>query len=278
MKKLFNTVAIVGVGFIGGSIGLAIKKAKLASRDIGISRRKQTLQRAKKKKAVDYATLDIKRVSEADLVVLTAPVRSIIRLAQIMKPYIKPGAVITDAGSTKKVIVSKLSGLYPSFVGSHPLAGSEKRGVSFARSDLFNNTICIVTPTKRCSEKSLSKVICFWKALGTRVVSLDPSEHDRMLSYVSHLPHLVASALIQSIPQKSLLFASSGLRDTTRIASSSPDLWNDIFLTNRKATLNALSVFVKHLHMFELALKKKQEKRLYKCLTKGNSKRQSLNI
>ncbi|MFH1189104.1 MAG: prephenate dehydrogenase/arogenate dehydrogenase family protein [Candidatus Omnitrophota bacterium] len=245
----FRKVAIIGVGLIGGSIGLAIKKSGCAREVIGVFHREITLRKALKFKAVDRGTMDISGgVRDADLIVVAAPVRSIPCLAAEAIRNAKPGAVVTDAGSTKEWIVDRVEHMpcKPTsvhFVGSHPMAGSEHAGVSYARSDLFEGSPCIVTKTRATNAAALSKVSRFWKSLGGCVTVMSPREHDRTVSLVSHLPHVVAFSLAGAVPEREMACAAEGFRDTTRVASSDPELWADIFLTNRRALSVAGALF-----------------------------------
>ncbi len=247
--KRFNKIAIIGVGLIGGSIGLAIKKNKAAAQVVGIFRHRSTMKRALKFKAVDKGVMDIgEGVKGADLIILATPVHSIPVLAAETAAFAKKGAIITDAGSTKEWIVGKVQAAlrrYPSisFVGSHPMAGSEHIGVEFATRDLFEGSPCIVTKTAKTDRRSLAKVAAFWKALGGKVKVMSPPEHDRTVSLISHLPHVVAFSLAGAVPGKEMECAAEGFKDTTRVASSDPELWADIFLTNRKAVMAAGLMF-----------------------------------
>ena len=274
--RLFDKVAIVGVGLIGGSIGLGIKKRKLARRVIGISRHKKTINLAKTRGAIDRGFLSLSAINEADLVILATPVNSIIQIGAKIGLLVKPGALVTDTGSTKKLIVKMLDRALPNFVGAHPLSGSEKRGVINERDDLFCGSLCVLTPTVKTSKSALSKIKRLWIELGARVVYLSPTRHDRIISYISHLPHILAFSLIQSVPRNSLYLASSGLRDTTRIAASPAALWKDILLTNSENVLDALDKFVNSLTQIKSAIVQKDTKALERILRQARAKRESL--
>ncbi|MFH1578016.1 MAG: prephenate dehydrogenase [Candidatus Omnitrophota bacterium] len=275
--KLFNKAAIIGVGLIGGSIGLSIKKKKLASRVIGIGRHKNKINSAIARGAIDAGFFDISAVSQADLVIIATPVNSIIQFGTKIAPLIKPGTLVTDTGSTKKSVVKALEGILPNFVGSHPLAGSEKQGVINARADLFDGSLCVLTPTKKTPKNALSKVKKLWIDLGAKLILLSPAEHDKLVSCISHLPHVVAFSLIHSIPDHSLFLASKGLKDATRIADSSVALWRDIFLTNSKNVLDALKKFKGSLSKIESAIAHQDIKALERILNQARQKRQKLN-
>ncbi|MBU0605798.1 MAG: prephenate dehydrogenase/arogenate dehydrogenase family protein [Candidatus Omnitrophica bacterium] len=245
----FNKIAIIGVGLIGGSIGLAIKKSGCAREVIGVFHREVTLKKALKCKAVDSGVMNVADgVRAADLIIIAAPVHLIPALAARAMKNAKPGAIITDAGSTKEWIVNKIektpgkpANVY--FVGSHPMAGSEHAGVRFAREDLFEESPCIVTRTPRTDPGALAQISRFWRSLGGRIKVMSPREHDRTVSLISHLPHVVAFSLAGAVPVKEMACAAEGFRDTTRVASSDPELWADIFLTNRKAVSDAGALF-----------------------------------
>lgn len=276
--RLFNKVVIIGVGLIGGSIGLGIKKRKLAKQVIGISRHKKTINCALAQGAIDFGYLDLRAVSQADLIVLATPISSIIKLGLKISPLVKPGALVTDAGSTKKLIVKALEKILPNFVGAHPLAGSEKQGVINAQADLFCRSLCVLTPTARTSKAALKTIKRFWIELGAEIVCFSPSRHDKFISYVSQLPHIVAFSLIQSVPHNSLYLASTGLRDTTRIAGSGALLWKDILFTNSENILGALKTFSRCLSRIESAIKQKDASALERILRQARGKRQDLGL
>lgn len=245
----FNRITIIGVGLIGGSIGLAIKKRHLAKEVIGVFRRNSTMKKALAKKAVDCATMDIAEgVMGADLIIVASPVYNIPELVCEAMGYAKEGAIITDVGSTKTWVmneVAEFAGKRPgvSFVGSHPMAGSEHAGVEFSRADLLEGSPCIVTKPLRKKDKAFNTVAGFWKSLGAKVSIMTPEEHDRAIALVSHLPHIVAFSLAGAVPENVLKYAAEGFKDTTRVASSDPKLWADIFLSNRTEVLRSATAF-----------------------------------
>ncbi len=274
--RLFKRVVIIGTGFIGGSIALGIKKNGLAQEVIGISRRRKTLLLASKIGAIDKGSLDIGAAGGADLVILAAPVGTILDLALAISRIIGPDCIVTDVGSTKKEIVSKLEKIFPRFVGAHPLAGSEKQGIQYAAAGIFKESICILTPTPKTEARAAKKVQMLWEKLGSTVIYLSPAAHDEELSFVSHLPHLAAFATINSMPVKFLRFASTGLKDTTRIAASDSKIWADIFLSNRKNMLVAISALEGNLAGIKSAINKKDKKLLIKILKEAKEKRDIL--
>lgn len=274
--KLFNKVAIVGVGLIGGSIALGLKKKGLVARIIGVSRHKSTLIWANKKRVIDKGSQDLSIIQDADLVILAVPVNTILNLAGRISKFVKKDCIVCDAGSTKQEIVSKLSKIFPNYVGAHPLAGSEKRGIQYASPDLFKNSVCILTPIKNTNPRALNKVKGLWNQLGARVTFLPPDRHDKILSFVSHLPHIAAFSLIDSISNKYLKFGSGGLRDVTRIALSDSNLWSDIFLSNKKYVLTAIKLFQKNLSKLGSAISNSDRKTLDRILKQAKNKREIL--
>jgi prephenate dehydrogenase len=263
---LFRKIAIIGVGLLGGSIGLAVKRRRLARQTAGFVRRAASLKDCEKAGAVDFATTDLlAAVWDADLVILCSPLAQMRPLAVRLLPALKPGAIVTDVGSVKAGVVGELESLIAKsgahFVGSHPMAGAEKTGVGAARENLFENAVCVVTPAKKTNRPALKKVERFWKALGSRVVELTPETHDTLVSRSSHLPHVVAATLANLIlnpsqPKLQAELCANGFRDTTRIASGSPEMWRDIALANRKNLAKSLDAFVADLRKFQRLVKK----------------------
>jgi prephenate dehydrogenase len=273
---LFKKVGIVGVGLIGGSLGLAIKKYKVAKEVIGIVRRKKTAQQAIRRKVVDIASRNLNLLKDADLVILATPVCKIKEIAPSVSKVVKGECILTDVGSTKKEIVLKLEKLFPNYIGSHPLAGSQNAGLNFADADIFKSSLCIITPTRKTPPEVIRKITVFWNKIGAKVSLLSPSLHDKILSYTSHLPHMVAFALMELIPSNYLNYSATGLRDTTRIALSSPELWRDIFISNRKEILTSLREFGNKLYTLENLLSQRDVKSLYLFLKKAQRKRSKL--
>ena len=278
--KHWDTVAIIGVGLIGGSIGLALRRGGLASKIIGIGRRTSSLRAAKKCGAVDATTTNIQRgVRDADLVVVCTPVGQIIEHVQQAAESCPDECLITDAGSTKSRIVAALETSLPknsTFVGSHPMTGSEKTGPLSAREDLFDNRLVIVTPTRRTKQKSIEEVEVFWQSLGADVRRMLPKAHDGAIAIVSHLPHLVASALAGATPEQLLPLAATGWRDTTRVASGDVELWRDILGQNKDNVLESLGVFEKWLARFRKALESNDQTRVAKLLQAGKQNRDAV--
>ncbi|HSW45346.1 MAG TPA: prephenate dehydrogenase/arogenate dehydrogenase family protein [Phycisphaerae bacterium] len=270
LNKL-SCIAIVGVGLLGGSIGLALRAAGYTGRRLGLGRRRISLDKALKYDAVDEVTCDIAAgVAKADLVILGSPIGSFEPLLEQMAPALRPGTLITDMASTKTEVVRLTSKLLPRhvrFVGSHPMAGSEKTGVEYARADLFEGALCLITPTRTTPGETVQAVKWFWKSLGGRTVTLSPQRHDKLLARISHLPHAVAAALIQlSRRDKAIDLAGPGFADSTRIASGDPSMWRDIFRTNSISMIQAIDLLVVELKMFKELLRKDEAGAIEKWL------------
>ena len=273
---MFNKVVIIGTGLIGGSLGLDLRKKHLAGQVIGLSRKKKNANLAKKNGAIDLIGSSLNVVRDADLVVLATPVDVIVDIAAKIAGKLKKGCIVIDVGSSKENIVSKISKPIPNFIGCHPLAGSEKKGAANLKANIFNGSVCILTPIAKTNISTLNKIKLLWRKLGAKVVILSPKKHDQILAFTSHLPHAVAFALMGSIPEQFLSMSSGGLNDTTRIAASDANLWSQIFLSNRKNLLPAFYSFQKKFGALKLALEKKDKKGLTKILLKSKEKREKL--
>jgi len=235
----FKKVAIIGVGLIGGSLGMAIKSRRLAEVITGVTRHRSTLILAKKHNALDRSTLDSRKaVKDADLVIIAAPISRIVKIAKDIVPHLKPGCIVTDVGSVKGVIVREIEKMARIrrkeiyFVGGHPMAGSERTGVSFAKSGLFKNTVCFLTSTPRTDQGALNKVKNLWGKIGAVTKIVSPQKHDRIVAYISHLPHLLAYNLLMVTPPQYYRYAAGSFLDMTRIVSSDPQLWQDVCRMN----------------------------------------------
>ncbi len=242
-----GTVAVVGVGLIGGSIGLALHARSLASRVVGIGRNEASLAEAVRLGAIDTSTTDLAEgVARADVVVICTPVPLIARAVCEAAEHGPPGLLVTDAGSTKRTIVETVERdprACAVFVGGHPIAGSELKGPAYADAGLFEGRACVVTPTSQTPANRLARACEFWSALGCRVVELDPAAHDEALAMTSHLPHAVAAALAATVPVEVLGLTAGAYRDGTRVAGSDAALWSGIFLDNKGPLLRALDQY-----------------------------------
>jgi len=246
-KQKIRHVTVVGVGLLGGSAALALKAHDPRITVAGVGRRKASLDQALDAGAIDSAHLDAaEAVDRADLVILATPVGAFGLHLNTLAATLRRGAIVTDVGSTKAGVVrtaGRILGRGGPFVGSHPMAGSERKGVAFARADLFAGATCILTPTTHTPAGVVRRVDRFWRTIGMETVWMSPSAHDRVLARVSHLPHALASLLMMLPARKDLDVSATGFRDATRLAGGDPEMWRDIFLTNRPAILAAIDAF-----------------------------------
>ena len=258
LLERFRTVAILGVGLIGGSIGQALRSRGLAAEVVGIGRDPGSLAEAQRLGAVDRATTDVREGAEsAEVVVVCTPVNRVAEDVQRCAEAAGPDVLITDAGSSKRQIVEAVERqpLGASvFVGAHPVAGSERRGAAHARADLFEGRPCVLTPTSRTPADRIRRAAGFWSGIGCRILEMGPVEHDEVLAYTSHLPHALASALAGSIPVDWLPLAAGAYRDGTRVAGADTGLWTAIFRENRGPMLKALDSVRDRLASFQYAL------------------------
>ncbi len=269
-------IAIIGIGLMGGSLGLAAKKKKLARKVLGLSRRESTVKKALDMGAVDMGSTEPGAfLMQADFVFIGAPVDLTVSLLKKIKPFLKKNCVVTDLGSTKEKLVREADKLMKNsqsyFVGGHPLCGSEKSGVQYSTPSLFDGATYILTPAKHTNKKAFSKLKAFVQKLGAKPAMLGPSQHDAILSQTSHFPHLAAFLLVKAASRTKdsenfFRFAASGFRDTTRVAGSPVDVWRDIFLHNKKNILKDIKAFKKELSSFEGALKKGDMTKVTKML------------
>jgi len=278
-------VTIVGLGLIGGSLGMAIRKKKLA-RVIGLTRDKSKAALAVKMKAFDYASTNIRGIiQEADIIFICYPMHLIVPEIQRIIQFVKPGAIITDVGSSKAVIVKEAERLMRKdvyFVGGHPMAGKEKAGLENAESGLLEGANYILTRTPKTNVKALNVLKGLISKIGAKVTVLDPAVHDSIVAGISHMPMAVAAALVDSVSGAGKLsdelsrFAASGFRDTTRIASGDPQLGTDMFTTNKKAVLDSLGAFKKSLSEIEKLIKEGDPAKIHEKLSNIRNFRDSM--
>jgi cyclohexadieny/prephenate dehydrogenase len=274
------TLTIVGVGLLGGSIALAAKGRRLVGRIVGCDRSEKALACGVERGMLDETTTDLCRaVANTTLAVFCTPVDQLADTVAACAGACKPGTLLTDVGSTKTGIVRRLAGRMPpgvNFVGSHPLAGSEKAGPENARADLFDNRLVVLTPIGD-PPAAVWTIGDFWRALGARVETMSPEKHDEVLATTSHLPHLLASVLAGVLPLDWRAFTATGFRDTTRLAAGSPELWQAIFLSNQPALLEAIGRFQGHLDLFREAIARGEGTKLRILLEQGKYVRDSLS-
>jgi len=276
-----ETVAIIGVGLIGGSIAAAVKTRSIARTVIGVGRTPARLEPAVSRGWLDRVTTDVSAAArEADLVIFCTPVNRIAAGVREAAALCRPGTLITDAGSVKGSICEELSDGLPhgvEFIGSHPLAGSEKQGCEFADSNLLEGRVCVITPMESSTGPARDRLKQFWTRLGATVRELSPAAHDRALAETSHLPHVIAATLAATLSIENRPFAATGFRDTTRIASGDPDLWTAILLANADEVLRSLQKNEQITERFRTALESSDAESLKTLLNAAKSNRDALN-
>jgi prephenate dehydrogenase len=257
-------VAIVGVGLIGGSLALALKEVGVAGHILGFDLDQNNLAQAVKLGIIDHACSGAEELFAADLIFLATPVLAMPAALTAIAPHLKPGAILTDGGSVKGAVISALEPLLPPtlrYVPGHPISGTERSGAQAAFATLYRGKRCILTPTERTDPEALALVTALWQAVGSEVMLMDAEKHDRILAAISHLPHMVAYALVNAVgaydryEENILLYSAGGFRDFTRIASSDPTMWRDIALTNRDALLEMIERFEADLTQLKEAIR-----------------------
>ncbi len=283
-----KTVAIIGLGLIGGSIGQGLKQsAEGASlKIIGIPRREETIQEAIKRGAIDEGTVDFKKgIPEADIIFICTPINLIIPALEQITPLLKKGAIVTDVGSTKEKIVAEAEKLMPKgtyFVGGHPMAGKEKVKLEQAEAELFKDRIWVLTKNSKTSQKAMESIKEIVRLLDGEIIVMDVKTHDLAVAGISHMPLAIAASLVNAIAdadkakEEMKSCAASGFRDTTRIASGDPVLGVDMFTTNKKAVLKMISAFKKSLSQLEGLIKESDADGIEKLLEKAKGFRDSI--
>ena len=285
--KLFKKMTVIGVGLLGASLAKACKERGLVEEIVGYGRNRENLEKAKSLKIIDHCPADLNSaVKDADLVVLCTPVSTLVPLMQNMASAVRPGTLITDVGSVKEPVVSGIDKLVPEgvfFVGSHPIAGGENSGLEASTANLYQDARCIVTPTDATDKTALEKISALWQAVGMKVVSLSAEEHDFVFGAVSHLPHIVAYALMNTLGalktpdgREVTTYSGAGLRDITRIASSDPVMWRDICLSNREHSLNLIDLFQNKLEEIRSTIERSDGEELKNEFTAANKYRLSV--
>lgn len=261
----FGKVAIIGVGLIGGSLALAMREQGMTAEIVGVGRGTVNLEKAVDLGIIDSYTTDVREgVSGADLVFLAVPVLSIAGVIEAAAPALKPGAVVTDGGSVKETVLREVKKVLPPgvhFIAGHPIAGTEFSGAGAAFPSLYQGKKCILTPDADTDTAALATVRGIWEAVGSNVTEMDPKTHDAILGAVSHLPHVIAYALVNTIAgtkaqeRSAIDFSGGGFKDFTRIASSSPEMWKDICLMNRTAIVEVIERFQGELETLKTHIK-----------------------
>ncbi|MCE5311652.1 MAG: prephenate dehydrogenase/arogenate dehydrogenase family protein [Nitrospiraceae bacterium] len=284
MSVYFEKVTVLGVGLLGASIARAMKARAMCGSVTGYGRSIRNLEEAVSLGIIDeFRTSAEQACEEADLVVLSSPPAVFNSLVSSVKNSLKSGALVTDVGSVKGSMVSEIESLMPSgahYVGSHPIAGSEKSGIADSNADLFDSALCIVTPTAKTDKDALKKITGLWVGVGAVVEIMDPFRHDEVYAAVSHFPHLLAYELVNTVAEADpghLKYAGQGFRDTTRIAMSSPELWRDICMLNSEELIKLIAVFRKRLDSMEERLRNKEAGRIEAEFIKAAGVRKSMN-
>ena len=287
MKNNFDTVCIIGLGLIGGSIGLSMKKNNFESKIIGHAKTEKTRSRAVERGFVDNAEKNlVKAVNGADLIILATPLSTFKPIITEIAPFLKKGSVVTDTGSAKFTVLEELKDLIPEeveFIPGHPIAGTEESGPDSGFPELFENRWCILTPTKDNSEESIKSIKYFWELLGSKVEIMDALHHDKVLAITSHIPHLIAYNIVGTAndlanvtDSEVVKYSAGGFRDFTRIAASDPKMWSDIFTYNSEAVLEMLDLFSNDLIKLKESILKKDTNMLFSSFEKTRNVRKRI--
>ncbi|MGI9458230.1 MAG: prephenate dehydrogenase [Aeoliella sp.] len=269
-------VAIVGVGLLGGSIGLALRERGLAAEIVGVGRHAEKLDRAAADGIIDRSETDLATgIGEAEVVVVCTPVEVVATTIAEVARHAPASCLVTDVASTKVTVVAEVESVLSqvpgetTFIGSHPLAGDHRSGAEFARADLFAGKTVVVTPTTETSAGTVDRAAAFWQSLGAKVVQMSPEQHDAALAVTSHLPHLVASALSLATTDNVSPLVATGWLDTTRVAAADAALWRQIFASNRGQVLVAVEQFSEYLERLRTALAHEDDAHLEQLLAEG---------
>ncbi len=285
--KSFKQITILGIGLIGASLAYSCRQRKLADKIVGFGRNAGNLKKAQEKKVIDSGSTDLKTAVEgSDLIVLCTPVGVLVERVREMLPFLQNGCIITDAGSVKGPLVEKIDTLLPNtvhYVGAHPIAGGEQSGLEAAREDLLTGAKCIITPTASTQTEALQRVTEFWSAVGMQTLTMDAHEHDTVFGALSHLPHVVAYALMNTVANVKtashgdiLSMSGGGLKDITRIASSDPVMWRDICLQNKRPVVTLINQFQSALENIKTLIEQDQAEALQETFAKANVHRGKL--
>lgn len=284
----FKKVVIIGVGLIGGSLAIVLRNKGLASNIVGLGRGINNLEAARRLGIIDSFTLDYEEgIEGADLVVIATPVLKIADTVKQARPYLKKGCIITDVGSVKGAVIEEVEAIMPDgahFVPGHPIAGTEHSGAEAAFAELFIDRKCILTPTEKTDRRALETVKKVWEAAGSNVAVMDAGTHDRILAAVSHLPHMIAYSLVNTVADiedegiDALTFSAGGFRDFTRIASSSPEMWTDICAMNGEALIDTIEGFQKRLEQLKSQIKGGELEKIRKDFERAKLVRDSLLV
>jgi prephenate dehydrogenase len=279
MKDL-RQITVIGLGLLGGSITLRVLHSLPGVKAVGYTHRASTRAKARELAVASEVAEDINQsVSGADLVILATPIYTFEKIFGTIGDAIPAGCIVTDVGSTKVLPHRWAAKKLPEkihYVGSHPIAGSEQRGIEFARDDLFDQTTCILTKTKKTNHQAVQTLKRFWADIGCYVKLMTPTEHDRIFANISHLPHVAAAALINSNSSKELKFAGKGFIDTSRIASGPANIWADVLLKNAGNTIKGIDKIIAELLKLKKAIKSQNKQQIENLLEAARKKRSAL--
>jgi prephenate dehydrogenase len=283
---LINKLVVIGVGLIGGSLARVLRLRGEVGEIVGVGRGAANLQRAVELGVIDrYSHDPVAAVEGADLVFLAIPVCSVAAMTARIAPALAPGCVVTDGGSVKGEIVAACEPLMQSgtfFVGGHPIAGTERSGVEASFPTLYEGKRCIITPTPNTDQSSLDKVVRMWECAGSEVMIMDVAKHDRVLAAISHLPHMVAYALVNAVgdydrfDESILKYTAGGFKDFTRIASSDPVMWRDIAMMNRESVLELMDFFAGYLAELRRLVEKGDARGIEEFFARSKAKRDAI--
>ena len=284
---MFEKIALIGIGLIGSSIAHGVRRNNLASHIAISTRSSQTLERAEELGLGDsYSTNAGEMVEGADLVIICAPVGAFEAIGKTIAPHLKKGAIVSDVGSVKEHVIKALEPHLPDhveFIPGHPIAGTENSGPESGFAELFDGRWCILTPHQTASQSAIDQLTAFWAGLGSDVEIMDAKHHDMVLAITSHVPHLIAYNIVgtadhlESVTKSEVIkFSAGGFRDFTRIAASDPEMWRDVFLTNREAVMEMLGRFSEDLSMLQRAVRFGDGEMLEELFTRTRNIRRSI--
>jgi prephenate dehydrogenase len=278
--KDLQQVSVIGMGLLGASVTMTCRRAFPKVSIVGYSHRDSTRRKSRRLNVANHIAETLEEaVTNADIVILATPIMTFESYFKDIRPFLRPGCVVTDVGSTKSLVHRWADKNLPKsvfFVGSHPIAGSEKRGVEFARDDLLISARCIVTQTAKTNREAVGLLTEFWTALGCNVISLNPTKHDRIFGLISHLPHVAAAALVNASDIEDMKFAGKGFIDSSRIASGPADVWMDIVLTNHKTIAEGIERLIRQLAAMKKAIAAQDAGAIQKLLEKARTKREAM--
>ncbi len=285
--KPFKQITILGIGLIGASLAYSCRQRKLTDKIVGFGRNAANLKKAQERNIIDSGSTDLKTaVTGSDLIILCTPVGVLVERVREMIPFLQDGCIITDAGSVKGPLVEEIDALVPNtvhYVGAHPIAGGEQSGLEAAHADLLTGAKCIITPTANTQAEALQRVTEFWDEVGMQTLTMDAHEHDTVFGALSHLPHVVAYALMNTVANVKtesygdiLSMSGGGLKDITRIASSDPVMWRDICLQNKVPVVTLINKFQSALENIKTLIEQDQAEALQETFANANVHRGKL--